>query len=125
MAQSKNIDKDGNVYVVENNTYYVELTNNGLKKRIGRIDDETATLFVRRKKAIHLHKKSNSYGFSDYVIENSTRIKWVYLSDEDGHYKIPISVIRKEGIYLHFKRIGFELQKFLSLDIIRKYKVDF
>jgi hypothetical protein len=88
------------------------------KREIGTINLEERYLEVKRIKAKHLFRKTNSYGFNHYILSNAKKFDKVMLSDDDGRWLIPIKLILEKGHFLHFKNDGFELQIFLSLDII-------
>lgn len=94
----------------------------GRERLIGTIDIEHDWLMVERKRDKHLHRKSLSYGFNEYLIKNAKAFKNIMLHDESGYYLIPLDVIKENGKYLFFKQQGFEVQLFLELEIIKKYK---
>lgn len=91
-------------------------------RNIGLVKD--GCLYVKRNRAKHLHRKSNSYGFNAYVLENAKLFDKVILTDDYGTYNIPKSAILLFGKYLYFKNsgTGFEKQIFLNLDLIENYK---
>jgi hypothetical protein len=43
--------------------------------------------------------------------------------DDDTLYIFPKKLISDSGIFLNFKQQGFELQKFLNVNLIESYKV--
>lgn len=116
-------DKDGNeILVNDGRRILLRLASEKKARRIGEINSKKQ-LVVHRKRMIHLHYKSQSYGFNHYIIDNAKKFKHVLLIDERGRYLIPNKVILKKGEFLYFKQIGFELQIFLSLEIINQYKL--
>lgn len=92
-------------------------------RRIGTVTKSTKTLEVRRKRDKHLHRLSNSYGFSYHVLDNKKSFDTVRLSDEISDWKIPLSFIMDNGSFLHFKKEGFEKQIFVTLEQIEPYRV--
>jgi hypothetical protein len=79
---------------------------------------------MKRVRGIHLFKKLNAYGFNDYVLRNQSRVDWIRLSDDLGnHWKIPVNYVLNSGSYLNFKSQGFELQRFVSLEDLEKFRV--
>ena len=91
---------------------------------IGKINDATKTLEVKRVREKHLMRANNSYGFNSYVIENAKRFDKVLLNDNFGAFLIPLEVIRENGTFLHFLKQGFEKQTFLNLNYINQYKIE-
>lgn len=101
---------------------YLESQSRG--RNIGVVTKSTRTIDMKRIRSKHLHRKTNSYGFNDYVLRNQTSIDWVRLSDDLGnHWKIPVKYILDKGEYLHFKQEGFELQRFVSLQNLEQFRV--
>ncbi len=91
---------------------------------IGTVTKSTRTIEMRRKRAVHLFRKTNSYGFNNYVLTEQNSFDWVRLSDDAGnHWKIPVKYILENGAYLNFKNEGFELQRFVSLESLEQFRV--
>lgn len=121
-------------YIDENNTLLIKsndkliivrLKLKDMKPRmIGTVTKSTRTIEMKRKRDKHLHYMTNSYGFNDYILREQTSFDWVRLSDDLGnHWKIPVSYILNEGVYLNFKQQGFELQRFVSLEKLEQFRV--
>jgi len=91
---------------------------------IGIVDMGSRIIMMKRERKKHLFKKTNSYGFNEYLIRNGKTFDKILLSDEDGFYLFPKEVVIENNSYLHFKSDGYEKQLFLPLDIIYAYKVD-
>lgn len=91
---------------------------------IGIVDMNSRIIMMKRERKKHLFKKTNSYGFNEYLIRNAKTFDNVLLSDDDGFYLIPREVIIENNSYLHFKSDGYEKQLFLPLEIIYTHKVD-
>ena len=116
-------DADGNELRIVDRTILLKLASETKTRRIGLINSKNQ-LYIKRKRIIHLHYKSDSYGFNHYIIDNAKKFSSVLLIDERGRYLIPNRVILDEGKFLYFKQEGFERQIFLSLDIINQYKIN-
>lgn len=80
-------------------------------------------MFVRRTRSKHLFKKLNAYGFCYRIINEATKFDHVKISDDYGTYLIPRQVMLDEGEFLHFKKQGFELQIFVNLFTLNRYKL--
>jgi hypothetical protein len=120
-------NENDNYLQIKSNDRVIELKlclENYKPRLIGTVTKSTRTIEMKRKRAKHLHRKTNSYGFNDYVLRNQTSIDWVRLSDDCGyHWKIPVDYILEKGTYLHFKQDGFELQRFVSLENLEQFRV--
>lgn len=130
---SRRSDSVGNMLIVDqeplykNYKIYISLVSEGGRKRlIGEVDTQNKIMLVKRDKAKHYHRASNSYGFNKVVIEEIGVFRRVLLMEIDGdqtdYYLIPDTVILKEGHKLNFVSQGFELQWFLPMQVILKYK---
>lgn len=111
------INEKGNIIKID-----LRLANKTVK-HIGNVDIANKTFVVRRNRDKHLFKNANSYGFNYKLIKEAKRFDHVLLNDEKGSYRIPNEVILEQGSFLHFKNQGFEVQLFLSLEIINQFKV--
>jgi hypothetical protein len=118
---------DNNSLVIKSNDRLIHLKLHlaGDKPRlIGTVTKSTRTIVMRRKRAVHLFRKMNAYGFNDYVLRQAKTFDWIRLSDDLGNdWKIPKDYILNEGEYMNFKRQGFELQRFVSLENLEQFKV--
>lgn len=122
------INDDGKNYLqIKSNDKIIQLKlclENFKPRLIGTVTKSTRTIDMKRVRLKHLHWKTNSYGFNDFVLRNQNSIDWVRLSDDLGnHWKIPVSYILEKGTYLHFKQEGFELQRFVSLENLEQFRV--
>jgi hypothetical protein len=122
------INDDGKNYLqIKSNDKIIQLKlclENFKPRLIGTVTKSTRTIDMKRVRSKHLHWKTNSYGFNDFVLRNQNSIDWVRLSDDlDNHWKIPVSYILEKGTYLHFKQEGFELQRFVSLENLEQFRV--
>jgi hypothetical protein len=116
-------DEQGNSIQNTNNKIELKLVNETRYRVLGTIDSVNRVFRVRRNKKKHLHRVSKSYGFNAHIIENAKLFDAILLTDDDGKYLIPLSVVKTKGKYLFFKQEGFERQIFLSLDEINLYKI--
>jgi hypothetical protein len=94
----------------------------GRKRLIGVIDEKERVMTIRRKRSKHLHYMSNSYGFNHFILDKAKLFDDVLLYDDYGAYRIPRKYILENGKFMNFKNNGgFELQIFLSLDLITEF----
>lgn len=93
------------------------------KRKIGVVTRSTKTLGIKRSRAKHLLVKGNAYGFNQHILNEAKTFDTIRLSDEFSNWKIPVSYILTEGKHLIFKQQGFELQLFLTLAQLEKYRV--
>ena len=92
-------------------------------RSIGRINMKHRQLEVMRERSKHLFRKYNAYGFNHHILANATLFDHVLLKEDNGVYNVPKEVILEKGKFMNFKNHGgFELQIFLPLDEIEKYK---
>lgn len=103
---------------------YLKLLSENKKRLIGTVTRSTRTIYFKRKRSIHLFRKGQMYGFNDFILRNQDTIDWVDLSDDYGcHWKIPVKYIMDNGKYLTFSSVGFERQRFLSLEELEQFKI--
>lgn len=130
---NKRSDSAGNMLIIKqeplykNYKIYLALVEEGTRERfIGEVDTENKILMVKRDKAKHYHRASNSYGFNKVVIEEVAVFNKVLLMEIDGvlvdYYLIPDRDILRKGHKLNFVSQGFELQWFMPMQEIVKYK---
>jgi hypothetical protein len=92
------------------------------ERQIGTIDMPTRTLTVTRNRAKHLLNKGNAYGLNHKLIADATRFDTVRIVDDFASWDIPREYILENGKFLLFAKQGFELQIFISLEQIEKFK---
>ncbi len=103
---------------------HLQLESEGSRKRkIGVVTKSTKTLVIKRSRSKHLLVKGNAYGFNQHILKEAKTFDTVRLSDEHSDWKIPVEYILSEGKHLMFKQQGFELQLFLTLTQLEKYRV--
>ena len=101
----------------------LKLENYKKQRHIGTVTKSTRTIEMRRKREKHLFRKGNAYGFNDYILRNSSTFDTIRLSDEQNHWKIPVKYVLDNGRYLAFTSVGFELQRFVSLEDLEQFRV--
>ena len=116
-------DEVGNKLIINGNRILIKFAKERNAKLIGVINLENRFMFVRRTRSKHLFKKLNAYGFCYRVISEAKKFDHVKISDDYGTYLIPRQVMLDEGEFLHFKKQGFELQIFVNLYILNRYKL--
>lgn len=90
-------------------------------KLIAHYDWDSRTLIVKRNSERHYHYTSKSYGFN-FAILDSLEINQVHLTIDKERFNIPFKAFESARV-LNFSQQGFEVQKFLPIDIIRKYEM--
>ena len=96
-------------------------------RNIGYVSIRENTYHTYRERDKHLHNMSASYGFNHEIFKDKTffTIDKIHLYEKGiGHYLIPVHILERFGSFLHFKQSGFEMQRFLRLDIIENFKVN-
>lgn len=121
--QYQMIDKQGNRLVMETGRpYTLRLFLKGKRpKLIAHYDINNKTLIVKKNSERHYHYKTKSYGFNYALFENLD-IDFVYLTIDKENFNIPIQAFNQARV-MNFSGEGFELQKFLPVEIIRSYAV--
>jgi hypothetical protein len=115
------IDKLGNKLVLESGRPMpLRLFLKGQRpKLIAHYNPEDKILILKRNSDRHYHYKTKSYGFN-YAILDSLEIENVHLTIDKEMFNIPVNVFKSARV-LNFSQQGFEMQKFLPVEIIRKY----
>jgi hypothetical protein len=130
----KNEDKQGNelymrVYYDEHNEaqntiLYLKLKAEPRPRQLGNLIFLTRTFFCKRNSSNHYHIKTKGYGFNWAILQDPyLSIEKIHMVvDETEHYQFDKSVIKEFGIFLNFQEQGFELQRFLPMEIIKNYQ---
>jgi len=107
-------------------TISLKLKSEHKQRNLGNVYYKDNSFHVIRDSNKHFHYLSKSYGFNWTIIGDAElNIKTVHLIvNKTDKYIIPISIFENYGKFLSFKQQGFELQKFLPMDIIRNFKDD-
>lgn len=128
-----NEDSQGNklymrVNIDENNTWqnailHLKLKSENHPRLLGNVVFSTRTFYCKRKSSKHYHHKMKGYGFNWSILEDPTLfIRKIHLVvDDTERYEFDKSLIQNYGKFLNFKEQGFELQRFLSFDIIKQH----
>lgn len=111
-------DNCGNEIIVEGDKVSLRLNSENKKRELGVINTIEKSIYVKRNRRKHVMRKNNSYGFNYFLLKNATKFDTVILTDDVGSWEIPISYIMENGTFLNFKQVGFELQIFLSLNLL-------
>lgn len=118
------------VFIDENDKYtnanlYLKLKSEDKHRQLGIVDFQKRTFYCKRNTKKHLHLKTDSFGFNWNILQDPfLGIDYVHLTvDEEHRYLISKTVISDLGKFLNFKSQGFELQKFVSNKILRKYNL--
>jgi hypothetical protein len=114
-------DKQGNRLVMETGRpFKLRLFLKGKRpKLIAHYDYDKKTLIVKKNSERHYHYKTKSYGFN-YALFDNLDIDYVHLTIDKEIFNIPADAFNQARV-MNFSGEGFELQKFLPVEIIRKY----
>lgn len=100
---------------------HLQLISEKKSRLLGKYDFHNKTFYCHRKMDKHYHYAAKGFGFNWRLLSDPylaiSRIHIVV--DDDTHYDIPKSLIEQYGKFMNFKQQGFELQKFLSLNLIK------
>ena len=100
---------------------HLKLQSGGKTRLLGKYDFHNKVFYCTRKMSKHYHYAAKGFGFNWRILDDPylaiTRVHIVI--DDETHYEIPKSLIAQYGKFLNFKQQGFELQKFISLDLIK------
>jgi hypothetical protein len=102
---------------------WLKLGSEQRKRKLGYINKSTKCFHIKRNRFKHLHLKTNSYGFNEYILNNLTEADTIELEDEQCRWKVPLQYIKDNSFYLYFKNQGFEKQKFVPLETLNNYKL--
>jgi hypothetical protein len=116
-------DKQGNRLVMETGRpFKLRLFLKGKRpKLIAHYDYDKKTLIVKKNSERHYHYKTKSYGFN-YALFDNLDIDYVHLTIDKEIFNIPAQAFNQARV-MNFSGEGFELQKFLPVEIIRGYAV--
>lgn len=107
----------------QNANIHLKLVGEKAPRLIGNFDFLTRTLYCKRKMSKHFHRKTKSFGFNWTILSDAfLDVQNIHMIvDDEEHYLFRKDVIKDYGTYLNFKQQGFELQRFMSFDIIKRY----
>jgi hypothetical protein len=119
-------DTQGNVLIATriNNklNLSLKLSSETIARKIGEVDMQTRTLIINRNRKKHLFRNGNAYGLNYKLISEAKSFDTVRIIDEYGKWNIPREFILENGSFLLFNKQGFELQIFVSLEMINQFK---
>jgi hypothetical protein len=104
----------------------LKLNSEDRQRWIGYVDMVNGIFYCMRYTAKHYHYKTKSFGFNSLLLKDKMfDIKTICLDvDNEATYTFPISVLNDYGTYLNFAKQGFELQRFLKWELIKRYKTN-
>lgn len=127
-------DSRGNQFIVKieprygNWKVYEHLYGEEYPRLIGDVDVKNRVMFMKRDKNKHFHYQMKSYGFNYIVIKDIADLKYILLMEIDGddrtYYMLPIEFIRTNAVVKHFQKTGFELQYFLRVEYLERFKTN-
>jgi hypothetical protein len=105
---------------------YLKLASEKRRRLIGAYHYGDNTLYVRRDSSKHILHTNRSFGFNwDILNEPIFNIKEVHLTVDDSRtYLLPKHFMLNYGSFLNFKKQGFELQKFIPFELIKRYEIN-
>lgn len=106
-----------------NATLYLRLKSEKRPRLLGNIDFTTKTFFCKRSRSKHYHYKSKGFGFNWTILEDEyLNIQKVHLLvDDSERYVFEKDLVKRYGKFMNFKQQGFELQRFMSFDLIKQF----
>jgi hypothetical protein len=123
------VDDDGNTMLIARKDNIIKLSlklkEETRRRMIGFINTNTKVMYMARKRGKHLFRKMNAYGFCYRILADGKTFDKVRLKDETGEWLIPVNFLldKENAKFLHFRGSGgFELQVFLSLDILEQFR---
>jgi hypothetical protein len=103
---------------------YLKLCTEKRQRLIGHYYFADKTLCLKRDSDKHFFHKTKSYGFNWAIINDDfLAVETISLTINSTKYIFPKKVLELQGRFMNFKQVGFELQKFLALEIIQEYKI--
>lgn len=103
---------------------YLKLKAEQKRRKLGWIDLDKGIFVVKRKIGTHRHFASNSYGFNYEILKEQHLFKFqiIHLIEDTGtEYYFLKQLIEKHGTFMNYKQQGFELQRFISLDLLKPF----
>jgi len=117
-------DDNGNIAFVKDNIIKLKIKGHKRIRKLFVIYKSLNLIYCERDRKKHLHIKSNSYGFNWHILMKAKSTENILLRDKQGLYLIPIKFIKDRGQFMHFTKKKFELQIFLQLEEIIKFKIN-
>lgn len=103
-------------------TIHLKLKNENYSRMIGSYDYATKTFYCKRNSEKHYHNKMRGYGFNWSVLDDEhLDIQTIHLNiDDTENLVFTKELLNTHGKFLNFKQQGFELQKFMPMEILRE-----
>lgn len=134
--QYKNIhkrsDSRGNMLLVEQEPVYgtkkiyLHLKGEEFQRLVAEIDPNNRTMFLKRDRNKHFHFQMMSYGFNYSILKDTKNTDNILLQVRDGddneYYMLPRKFILENGVVKEFSKVGFEIQIFLRVEYLEKFK---
>ncbi len=115
-------DNEGNELICHQGNVELRLKGEaGRTRKIGRVyrgKKSDKLIYKKYVKQENLYRKFNAWGINYEIYKNVEAI--IIHTDNGDKYRIITSEVEKN--YLHFKKIGFELQVFIHLDEWKQYE---
>ena len=99
----------------------------GSRRAIGRLTEtirdnkRILSYFCHRKEKVHLMRVNNSYGINEFIINTFKPDEIVFHIEDTGRiFAITANEFTAHSTYMHFKRQGFELQKFIETKYMKE-----
>jgi len=92
------------------------------KRFFGYFLEHVKLLHVERNREKHLFQYLKAYGFNHEILYNFDNYN-IDLNDEFNNWLIPVQFILQNGKFLHFAQNKLEMQIFITLTQIEKYKI--
>lgn len=104
----------------------IKLVSEKYPRNMGTYDFRDKTFYCVRDSAKHYHRITKGYAINWTIFEDPVfEIDKIHMViDDSEHYLFPASVVKDYGKFLNFKQQGFELQRFIPLEIIKRYKIN-
>jgi hypothetical protein len=103
-------------------TLHLRLNGERKPRNLGYVDFDTHIFYCQRDSKKHYHYKSEGYGFNEAILRDDyLNVERVCAIIDDAKYLFPKSVLFNMGSVLQFVKSGFELQRFLKFEIIKKF----
>lgn len=102
---------------------YLKLVSEKSSRNLGTINPARKVLEIKRNRAKHLFRKTQSYGFNYKLLADSKLFENVRLMDDFQEWLIPKQFILDNGNFMNFvNHGGFELQIFLPLSSMQEFE---
>lgn len=103
----------------------IKLASESRPRQMGTYDFRSRTFYCQRKSEKHYHRMTKGYAVNWTLMEDPyLAIEKIHMViDDSNHYEFSKSIVQEYGKFLNFKQQGFELQRFVPFEIIKRYHV--